>query len=99
MIQLWSGILGGWGRRAKRSGCAARAVSRVTWRELSIVRAGGPEVDRCRLWIGTEHVVLGLLAEPSGGGGDVLRRLGMTTQIAEDAVRRRPASGSRPGHP
>ena len=43
MIQLWSGIWGGRGRRVKRSGWAARAVSRVFWRAWSI----GPVVAKC----------------------------------------------------
>jgi ATP-dependent Clp protease ATP-binding subunit ClpC len=32
--------------------------------------------------VGTEHLILGLLAEPGGIAGQVLERLGVTTSVA-----------------
>lgn len=37
-------------------------------------------------YVGCEHLLLGLLAEPDGGGGDVLRRSGIELRTARQAV-------------
>ncbi|QAA77216.1 MAG: ATP-dependent Clp protease ATP-binding subunit ClpA [Candidatus Bipolaricaulis sibiricus] len=46
-------------------------------------------------YVGPEHLLLGLLAEPDGLGGEVLRRFGLSPDTVQEKLRRTP--GREPG--
>src|SRR5262249_52541620 len=72
--RLDSGEAGG--SAARMSSTAANAL------ELTVIEA----IALGHNYVGCEHVLLGLLAEPDGAGGEVLRRLGVELRGARHAV-------------
>ncbi|HEV7646974.1 MAG TPA: Clp protease N-terminal domain-containing protein [Actinophytocola sp.] len=70
------GADGGDGAAARMSGTAANAL------ELTVIEA----IALGHNYVGCEHVLLGLLAEPDGAGGEVLRRLGVELRGVRHAV-------------
>ena len=66
---------------------------------FAVERAGAEAAALCRGYIGTEHLLLGILRQPDCGGAVLLRQLGLDlNDIYTDvlAVFGHPASGSRP---
>ena len=67
---------GAGGAAARMSTTAANAL------ELAVVEA----ISLGHNYVGCEHLLLGLLAEPDGAGGEVLRRLGVELRGTRHAV-------------
>ncbi|WP_376792940.1 ATP-dependent Clp protease ATP-binding subunit [Thermoflexus sp.] len=74
-------------------------LDRFTQRARRVLALAQEEAERLNhTYIGTEHLLLGLVKEENGIAGQVLRRLGVTPQKVEEMVLRMSGPGRRPPH-
>ncbi len=74
-------------------------LDRFTQRARRVLALAQEEAERLNhAYIGTEHLLLGLVKEENGIAGQVLRRLGVTPQKVEEMVLRMSGSGRRTPH-
>ncbi|HXF69432.1 MAG TPA: Clp protease N-terminal domain-containing protein, partial [Thermoflexus sp.] len=72
-------------------------LDRFTQRARRVLALAQEEAERLNhTYIGTEHLLLGLVKEENGIAGQVLRRLGVTPQKVEEMVLRMSGPGRRP---
>jgi len=70
-------------------------MERFTQRARKVLSLAHQEAERARNnFIGTEHVLLGLLDEEGGVAGRVLRELGLTADRVREVVKRISSSPS-----
>src|SRR5947207_705966 len=63
-------------------------MERFTQRARRVLSLAHQEAERARNnFIGTEHLLLGLMAEEGGVAGHVLRELGLTTERVREVVK------------
>ena len=71
-------------------------LDRFTQRARRVLALAQEEAERMRHnYIGTEHLLLGLMHEESGVAGQVLRKLGVQPQRVQDLVERIAGQGRR----
>jgi ATP-dependent Clp protease ATP-binding subunit ClpC len=74
-------------------------LDRFTQRARRVLALAQEEAERLNhTYIGTEHLLLGLVKEENGIAGQVLRRLGVTPQKVEEMVLRMSGPGRRTPH-
>ncbi len=74
-------------------------LDRFTQRARRVLALAQEEAERLNhAYIGTEHLLLGLVKEENGIAGQVLRRLGVTPQKVEEMVLRMSGPGRRTPH-
>ncbi|MFN3928382.1 MAG: Clp protease N-terminal domain-containing protein, partial [Thermoflexus sp.] len=72
-------------------------LDRFTQRARRVLALAQEEAERLNhTYIGTEHLLLGLVKEENSIAGQVLRRLGVTPQKVEEMVLRMSGPGRRP---
>ena len=77
----------------------ASKLDRFTQRARRVLALAQEEAERLNhTYIGTEHLLLGLVKEENGIAGQVLRRLGVTPQKVEEMVLRMSGPGRRTPH-
>jgi len=73
-------------------------MERFTQRARRVLSLAHQEAERMRQnYIGTEHLLLGLIREDGGVAGRVLRELGLETERVQEIVERLTGTGSSPG--
>ncbi|MFZ8844301.1 ATP-dependent Clp protease ATP-binding subunit [Thermoflexus sp.] len=74
-------------------------LDRFTQRARRVLALAQEEAERLNhTYIGTEHLLLGMVKEENGIAGQVLRRLGVTPQKVEEMVLRMSGPGRRTPH-
>ena len=73
-------------------------MERFTQRARRVLSLAHQEAERMRQnYIGTEHLLLGLIREDGGVAGRVLRELGLETDRVQEIVERLTGTGTSPG--
>jgi len=73
-------------------------MERFTQRARRVLSLAHQEAERMRQnYIGTEHLLLGLIREDGGVAGRVLRELGLEAERVQEIVERLTGTGSSPG--
>jgi len=73
-------------------------MERFTQRARRVLSLAHQEAERMRQnYIGTEHLLLGLIREDGGVAGRVLRELGLESERVQEIVERLTGTGSSPG--
>lgn len=73
-------------------------MERFTQRARRVLSLAQEEAERMQhSYIGTEHLLLGLIREEGGVAGRVLRELGLSPRRVEDLVERMTSSNRRSG--
>jgi len=73
-------------------------MERFTQRARRVLSLAHQEAERMRQnYIGTEHLLLGLIREDGGVAGRVLRELGLEAERVQEIVERLTGTGSAPG--
>jgi ATP-dependent Clp protease ATP-binding subunit ClpC len=74
------------------------SMERFTQRARRVLSLAHQEAERMRQnYIGTEHLLLGLIREDGGVAGRVLRELGLEAERVQEIVERLTGAGSSPG--
>ena len=74
------------------------SMERFTQRARRVLSLAHQEAERMRQnYIGTEHLLLGLIREDGGVAGRVLRELGLEAERVQEIVERLTGTGSSPG--
>lgn len=74
------------------------SMERFTQRARRVLSLAHQEAERMRQnYIGTEHLLLGLIREDGGVAGRVLRELGLEIERVQEIVERLTGTGSSPG--
>jgi len=74
------------------------SMERFTQRARRVLSLAHQEAERMRQnYIGTEHLLLGLIREDGGVAGRVLRELGLESERVQEIVERLTGTGSSPG--
>ena len=74
----------------------ANNLERFTQRARRVLTLAQEEAERLRhSYIGTEHLLLGLIREESGVAGRVLRKLGLDVRRVQQMVERMTGTGRR----
>ncbi len=74
------------------------SMERFTQRARRVLSLAHQEAERMRQnYIGTEHLLLGLIREDGGVAGRVLRELGLETERVQEIVERLTGTGTSPG--
>lgn len=74
------------------------SMERFTQRARRVLSLAHQEAERMRQnYIGTEHLLLGLIREDGGVAGRVLRELGLEAERVQEIIERLTGTGSSPG--